>query len=349
MNHKQLKIYWILLLKRYLQKPIFLLTIFLLLPLFTIGLKQSLRESKISLTVGICSEDKGSYANLIIKALQKKSQGLRFVSVPSRDALDSAIRSRRMDCGFVLKEYFTSQIKKQRKKNLIDCYTSPGSASTAIAKEYIHSEVFSLYAFDTMMNYIQKDMNLEYKDTILLRNKLSPIFQNYLAGDETFSFSFVTPDQAVIETTMMLPSYILNSAQKITGLFILLAAMMGSCNLYRDEKNYFFHNFRGMTRILANLANILFPSLLALGSSLITIWICEGMSFDTVLHLLLYTCLCTLYCGILHRVIPKEKLFTGMIPVILICAFLFCPIVIDFSVFLPEIAVWKWIFPPAYL
>lgn len=340
--------------KRLLKKPSFLIML-LILPCFAIGLRYMVMNTKISLKVGLFTEDvDGHYDDDIINKLTNSAQGLQFVLFDSKEELLHQVRIRGVDCAFVFPEYFSLDLKGEDKKRSLFCYTSPSSASTAIAKEYIHSEIFAIYAYEKLSAYvyddISRDNSISWKSKLLdsLNESLHPIYQTYLHGADTFGFNYVQADDTVIDTGAVLPSYILGSAKGLVSIFILTGTLVGTLHLYQDKKNRLFLAFSRKTGLLAQFGDILIPALFVGCSGLLTIWICDGFSLVAIFTTLLYCIFCTLYCMVLHVMIPNKRFFIGLMPLLLIGSLVFCPIIIDFSALVPEIWPVRWCFPPGY-
>lgn len=355
-NHywKRLQVCIVLFTKRLLKKPSFIILL-LILPCFSFGLQHVVSTTKISLQIGLYTDDTdGDYDDLIIRQLTEQSEGLQFVLYDSKEALLNAVRTRGVDCAFVFPEYFSSDLEQEDKNRTLFCYTSPASATTAIAKEYIHSEIFAIYAYEKMIDYIYKDcvqdQPFREQDTYLdqLNRELTPIYTSYLNGPDTFRFTYVQPDDTIIDTKMVLPSYILGSVKGIAAIFILAGAFMGTLQLYQDKKNRLFLAFSRNCGILAQFFDILIPTLFIGISGLLTVWICDSFTFTSIFTTLLYCIICVLYCALLHVMIPSKRTFISIIPVILIGSLIFCPIIVDFSALAPAIRPIRWCFPPQY-
>lgn len=350
-TYKRFSICIRLFLKRLLNRFSFVL-ILCLLPILTLGLKYMLNTSDISVRVGLFSEDNGHYAAQIIDKLTTNNEGIVFVEFKSTKEMFNSISTRSYECGYIFPKDFSKNLSDANFEKIIDLYISPGTAIKAISNEYVYSEFFSIHAFYDLIDYIDSRDYFSFSNDKLvdLDSKLKPIYNDYLNGKDTFSFEYITPASATKSTSISLPSYILSSATGIAALFIMLGAFAGTINLYKDSKNGVFNAFPSKTRILYKTADIFSGTILTTISSLLTILISNNfLGFTaTILPLILYSIICTIYCYLLYILLPSLRLFLAIIPILIMGSIIFCPLIIDFSVILPIAKTLKWIFPPAY-
>lgn len=340
-----------LFIKRLLNKVSFILILFLL-PVLSLGLKYLLNDAGITIRIGLYNEDNGSSAAYIIDRLGKNSEGITFHEFTSKDEMLDSIRTRGYECGFIFTEDFSRQLSKGETREIVDLYVSPGTAADSIAAEYVYSEIFTLYAFEEFMDFIDTRTYFSFSPDELssLHERLQPIYLEYLNGDKTFSFEYTTPTDSIKDTSVMLPDYILGSASGITALFIMLGAFAGTMHLYRDSRKGIFYAFPSGTRTVCKLADICSGALLTALSGLFTMIICNGLETlpAELFHLLFYTVICTIYCYLLYKVLPTARIFSAVMPILIMGSIIFCPVFIDFSVILPSVKYLKWVFLPSY-
>lgn len=340
-----------LFIKRLLKKGSFIL-ILCLLPTLSLGLKYLLNDTKISIRIGLYNEDNGSSASYIIDRLTMNAEGISFIEFSSKDEMLDSIRTRSYECGFVFPENFSDLLSDGQTNTLANLYVSPGTAAASIAAEYVFSEIFALYAFEELIDFIDTRTYFSFSsgEIAAFSIRLQPVYHEYLHGDDTFSFEYVTSNNSIKDTSVILPAYILGSATGIAALFILFGAFAGTIHLYRDSRKAIFYAFPSKTRRLCKLADIFSGAVLTAFSGLFTIIICNGFNAIpmAVLRLFLYTIICTLYCYLLYHLLPTVRIFSSIIPILIIGSIIFCPIFIDFSVILPAVKYLKWLFPPTY-
>lgn len=340
-----------LFIKRLLNKVSFIL-ILCLLPVFSLGLKYLLKDASITIRAGLYNEDTGSSAEHIIQRLSKNPEGITFREFSSKDEMLDSIRTRKYECGFVFSEDFSRRLSEGNTAETVELYVSPGTAAGSIAAEYVYSEIFTLYAFEEFMDFIGSRTYLSFspREFSSLRERLQPVYTEYLNSDETFSFEYKTPTGTVKDTSVMLPDYILGSASGIAALFIMLGAFAGTVHLYRDSRKGIFYSLPSKTQTLCKLADIFSGAFLTALSAMITITICNGTENlpETMFHLTVYTVICTVYCYLLYKLLPNVRIFSAVMPILIMGSIIFCPVLIDFSVILPAVKYLKWGFLPTY-
>lgn len=340
-----------LFIKRLLNKVSFIL-ILCLLPVLSSGLKYLLKDASITIRVGLYNEDNGSSADHIIRQLGKNAEGITFREFVSKDEMLDSVRTRTYECGFVFSEDFSRRLAEGDTAETVQLYVSPGTAAGSIAAEYVYSEIFTLYAFEEFMDFIGSRTYLSFSPNELssLRERLQPVYNEYLNSDETFSFEYKTPAGTVKDTSVMLPDYILGSASGIAALFIMLGAFAGTLQLYRDSRNGIFHAFPSGTKTLCKLADIFSGAFLTSLSALVAMTICNGPETlpETLIHLPVYTVICTVYCYLLYKLLPNIRIFSAVMPILIMGSIIFSPVLIDFSVILPAAGYLKWGFLPTY-
>ncbi len=340
-----------LFIKRLLNKVSFIL-ILCLLPVLSLGLKYLLKDAAITIRVGLYNEDNGSSADYIIHRLSKNPEGITFREFSSKDEMLDSVRTRKYECGFVFSEDFSERLSEGDTTETIQLFVSPGTAAGSIAAEYVYSEIFTLYAFEEFMEFIGTRTYLSFSPNELssLRERLQPVYSEYLNSDKTFSFEYKTPAGIIKDTSIMLPDYILGSASGIAALFIMLGSFAGTVHLYRDSRKGIFYALPARTRTLCKLADIFSGAFLTALSGLLTITICNGLETlpGTLIHLPVYTVICTIYCYLLYKLLPDVRIFSAVMPILIMGSIIFCPIFIDFSVVLPAVKYLKWGFLPTY-
>lgn len=337
--------------KRLLNKVSFIL-ILCILPFLALGLKSLLNDTNISIRIGLYNEDSGESASLVIERLNANIKGISFTEFSSKDDMLQSIRSKRYDCGFIFPENFSDNVTARKTKNLINLYISPGTTMGSIASEYVFAEVYTLYAFEELVHFIDSRNYFSFDSDELsaINAKLSPIYQKYLYGDETFSFEYITQNNSIDGISDMLPEYILGSTTGIAALFIMLGAFSGTVYLYKDTRKGIFYAFPAKLRTLCKLADIFSGAALTAVSALLTIIVCNELNQlpITLCRLFLYVIICTLYCYLLYRLLPSIRIFSAVMPILIIGSIIFCSIFVDFSVVLPVVKYLKWLFPPTY-
>lgn len=338
-----------LLIKRCFKKFSFIL-ILLAIPVLCILLKDSTKENSSSITAGIYLEEDSPIAQTIANNLITKYDSVRFELCPDLDTLKKRVINGTYESGYVFSKDFDEKLQKSKTKNLVKLYISPDTLTFPLTNEYIFSELFTEYAFQELVSYIKEDEAFKKIDLSDLEDTLRPIYDDYLNGDETFSFEYINPKEGKIDSTQLFRSYLLLSVKGIVALLIMFAAFIGTLNLYKDDKNGVFYAFSGITRTFAKMSEIGSVTLLASISGFISLLACnklDGILIE-LLRMVLYVIICTIYCYLLYKLIPNQYIFTSLIPILVLGSIIFCPIFIDMSEIIPFVKRIAWLFLPHY-
>lgn len=346
---KKLLLCNLLFIKRCLRKLSFIILL-LAIPILCLMLRNSSKDKSASITAGLYLEQESPLALQISDNLINKYKSVKFERCPNKETLIKRVTNGTYETGYVFSLDFDEKLINKKTKNIVKVYVSPNTLTAALTNEYVFSELFTEYAFFELVDYIKTDKVFKDKDLSNLSSTLRPIYDNYINGDETFSFKYISPEDGDIDDGSLFHSYLMLSVKGIIALFIMFAAFIGTLNLYKDNKAGIFYAFKGAYKTLAKMSEIFSVSVLASVFGFITIYICslsDGV-FLEIFRLLLYALLCTVYCYVLCKLIPNQYIFTAFIPILVLGSIIFCPIFIDVSEILPFVKYISWLFPPKY-
>ncbi len=339
----------LLFIKRCFKKLSFLLLL-LAIPVLCLLLKNTAKDSSSSITAGIYLEKESPLALQISNNLVSKYDSVRFELCKDKEMLMNRVINGTYECGYVFSEDFDEKLLNKKTKKILEVYVSPKTLTSALTNEYVFSELFVEYAFHELVDYIKTDNIFKNKDLSDINNTLRPIYDDYVNGDETFSFRYINPKEGSVEDTSLFTSYLLLSVKGVIALLIMFAAFIGTLNLYKDNKAGVFYAYKGINKTLAKMSEIFSVTLPAALSGLITIYACnlsDGFLTE-ILRLFAYALIGTVYCYVLYKLIPNQYVFSAFIPILILGSIIFCPIFIDVSEILPFVKNISWLFLPKY-
>lgn len=339
----------LLYIKRCFKKISFMLLL-LAIPVLCMILKNSTDTDDSTIRAGLYIEENSEIAQEISKNLTKDYTSVVFEICPDLNTLKKKVASKTYECGYVFTDGFQEKINNCETKEIMKVYVSPSTISSALTNEYVFAEIFKIYAIRELMDYIENDESFKNKDISDLEETVIPIYENYLAGDSTFTFEYINPNDSNMDNTSLFNSYVLMSVKGVIALLIMFASFMGTLNLYKDNKIGIFYAFNGITKTFAKMSEIFSVTILAAISGLITIYLC-GLSdglFTEIYRLIAYSLICTLYCYLIYKLVPNQYIFTSLIPILILGSIIFCPIFIDFSEIIPFVKYMSWMFAPKY-
>lgn len=339
----------LLFIKRCFKKISFIILL-LAIPILCYMLKDSSQGSTGNLCAGIYLETESPLATEIVENLTSDYESVDFEVCNNLDTLKKRVLNGTYECGYMFPDNFDEKLSINDTNELVTVYLSPGTITSAITSEYIFSEISKKYTLTELIDYVKKDDSFNEKELKGMEEEITELYLHYLNGDETFTFEYITDGNTILDNTEIFSSYLLMSVKGIIALLIMIAAFLGTLNLYRDNKAGVFFAFSGITKTFAKMSEIFSTSCIACVSGLITIYLCglsDGLMIE-VTRLLIYAIICTMYCYIIFSLTPNQYVFTAMIPVLILGSIVFCPIFIDFSEVIPIVKYMAWLFAPTY-
>ncbi|MBQ3665182.1 MAG: hypothetical protein II919_03660 [Lachnospiraceae bacterium] len=349
---KKLFLFHYLLLKRSFKKVSFIILL-LCIPVLCYLLKDNFVNGRRStIYIGVCLDENNELAKKIFDSVETEFDSFEFVLCKDADTLQRKVIKGTYDCGYVFDEHFDEKFYSNDMSKLLTCYVSPSSTASAIANEYIFSEIFNEHAFQIMINYIKDDEVFKDQDLSNIEEELRPIYDDYLYGEDTFAFEYISSDHTVLSNDSIFHSFTLSSIKGLVALLVMFAAFIGTLNIYKDDKTGIFFAFHTNFKLFYKMAEIFTITLIASASGLISIYLChlsDGFLLE-ISRLLVYTLVCTIYFYAIYMVTPNQYIFATLIPVLVLGSIIFCPIFADLSevISIPLFKHISWFFVPKY-
>ena len=335
--------------KRCLKKVSFIILL-LSIPILCLILKYNTGNDDSTIKSGIYIEEYSKYSKEISNNLMNNYDSVDFELCDNLETLKKKVANGTYETGYDFPNGFEEKINNCDTYSMVLVYSSPGTITNALTNEYVFSEIFKIYSIKELINYINDDKAFENENLANLEEKIIPIYEDYLNGDDTFSFEYINPKNSTTDNTKLFNSYVMLSIKGVIALLIMFASFMGTLNLYKDDKIGIFFAFSGIKRILAKMSEIFAVTFLASIAGLITIYICnlsDGLLIE-ISRLLFYTVICTIYCYIIYIFTRNQYVFISLIPILTLGSIIFCPIFIDFSELIPFVKYMSWMFAPKY-
>lgn len=162
---KRYMVWFSLLMKRLLKKPVFVLMLIGMLVLVLAVSKLERGESAEAL-IGIMIETEPQQTELVSEAYEEWNQDfmsllrgqegiLAFKIYESRKSLMQDVEKGELDCAFILPQDLRDKLEADAWQGAVTVYNSESSSLTEIAKERIAALVFTLYSEESYVNYIK--------------------------------------------------------------------------------------------------------------------------------------------------------------------------------------------------
>lgn len=339
---------WTLLLtKRLLHKPAFIMTLFLI-PFLVLLLQGSLQSGDAMLQVSLYTEssDPDSLESVLIAKLAASSNHtVHFNVCNSISELQTDLRHNRADCGYVFPNHLELELDRHVKQNhaVITAYHHTGAMETLLLDEMVYRIIYEELAYDIVKQHIQDKKNIKAD------HRLYSFYQFYRQEESFIRFEYAdgTGNQTLNQQKS---NYLLLPIRGICAALILLAAMTGAIFWYEDHERKLFLRLSQSYQTILQFFYSLVPAVLAgiCGFAAIALTGFAGQTMQEFLALVLFLAAVSSYSMLLRELLPDAKSYLAAIPLSVICSLLFCPVFADLSMALPMVKPLRMLTPVFY-
>lgn len=327
---KYLLWFW-LLIKSQLKSPAML--VFLIgLPVICTAVSMSPAANKTAVPrIALFVEDGDKIAYETIKHLVKGDYSVEFYVAKSRDELWSDVGQNIADHGYYIKDGFTKRLNSMDYEESIVLVTSSGSGVLIpMTQEIVFSEMFKVYAEEVAADFVADNINFkDVKEEAV--QSVRADYQRYGDSDDTFHISFETLDESG-HITELKEAKTTFPIRGVLGILVMVAGLYGGVWWKTEQKKGLFVAMPVKLARMGRFLYILTPVVLFAISSEITLALTKTADYPMELvAMLLYIAAVVIYAGVLTAIIPDAKVLISVIPVLVICCLVFCPVLVDLS------------------
>lgn len=347
---------WLLMLtKRYLKNPIFLITI-LVIPLVVAALRFTTGTDEAAVRVALCVKGQDSLSTQAVESLtDNDSSVISFYRVTSEEEAYENVESGTAVCAYVFPNNFEEMVEKYvtgdrgelaYNGHLVKCIRAEETNYSKITEELVFASFYQKFA-----NEVLKDFMEEYRESFTEKDwkNVQAYYNDYSIEAEFFRFEYIDGSENTLMTQQK-TSFLLLPVRGLILLLILLAAMTGGVISYRDKERGLFQSITVNRRGMLNYSYVLIPAVIAAGAGLAGIWfanIWTNVSRE-IICMTLYVFFVTGVCNLVRRVCRNGLRFASIIPLFLMFNMVFCPVFVDLSPMLPQIKYIQPILPVFY-
>lgn len=337
-----------LLWKRCLQKPVFILLLFII-PVISMVYPHVLPHQDTRIQVGfyidedhIISSDHIMYQE-IIDTLQSYEGNIVFSKYQDLERMQNDVAALRLECAYVIPVDLIAQLDAGYKKNLVMVYTNPSTTMTNIVNQVFYSCFFSTYSYHILENYVLSAPELASIETSDLQSELHSLYTHYLTDGSTFSFDYIITEQKTLELTSN--SLLTTVYPFVLSILVFLCASIGFLQFDFDRNNRYFGKMPYQRYRLFFVSYIM--PYIVIPSIIMTI--CFILSYvyspvECMIRCAIYmACLFLLYL-LFHLIHLSSKLFIALIPLYLCGCFIFTPILFDITHLFSKVRYFSWFF-----
>ena len=314
------------------------MTVLIILPIL-VSLIMSYGKAYIdegSLKAGLWSD---SILGNRISGILLKDKGINFIKYDTVEALEKAVATNEIECGFVIKPIIDEQKENMSFEKAITVITSPATMAQGPLQEVVTATVYRLVAEDIAYMTLKGKSYMQVE--VDLKTWIHQQVEDYYADGELMQIVFTQGDSKVISTTVQKREGVFRIGKGLMAIFLMMSSLLMGVRLIEDRQGKIYSRFCTIDKSKLNPDLPLVGAHISLQSivGILTLTIIK-LSGNELIHLdlgeevrlLLAYILCMASLVLLvSELVPSSELWFSMIPIYIIAAILFCPIVVDMS------------------
>ena len=349
---KKIIMWLIMLAKRQLKK----LSLYIILVIMVAAcwlIKYVADNYKVSIEIGIVNEDSGNVSKMVENGLYSHNGIIKFVSYKDYNDLIKAVQGNKIMGGYVFKENFSQKILLNENNELVESVSTPNSMIASMSNEIFFSFLMREISYeelvkDTIDTELFSDLNEEK-----VRDSLRKYYDSNLSNGSTFSvnYNYKMDDYDRENVTIDIYDYISPIIVGVVGLMIFISGMCGTVNYYYDKKSGALSLLKQYQRQIVALLEITIPVFIVSISG-IAVLLITGMEEHFITASAkygTYGIIVIIYCYIMKSIIRIKEVYISIIPIFILLSLVFCPVFVNISSIIPELAWVGKLLPLHYL
>lgn len=338
--------YWFVLLsKRLLKKPVFII-ILALIPLLVLALNIVARQDSGVISVALAQENKNDgLSSEIINELLTQDSLIRYVNCDI-DESEKMLQSGKVDSVWIFSDDLQKKADKlvnnlTQRNYMVRIVEREQTVPLLLAHEKLYGTLFKYCSESLYLNFAKTNVaQLEYKTDEQLMKYYNEVHSN----DGLFEYNHIDSNESAQSITET--NYLVTPIRGIFSVLIILCGLAMAMLFSKDVSKGVFSwmPYRSQTFMAAVYHFI--PIIIISFVSLISLFVIgvSVASLREVLLTLLYAICCTVFCMIFRLLCVNLKILGAVTPIIVIALIAVCPVFYDFEA-LRAIQI---IFPPFY-
>ncbi len=311
-----------IMIKRTFKQPVYIIMLLLLLSLSILYTFIPSEKKSLYITAAVLCEDSSPEAGLFMEKLINSNSVFTFYEVESLEQLKEDVISGKANSGFAIPKGYIYDSALRDFDGFITEYVTAGSFLPMVAIEEIYVKIFKYTTFE-----ILKQQLIEQDSSLI--NAISDIkntFENYNVEETLFNTDKEYDEYANLtqNSKMELP------IRKISGLFIYIAAILGTAAYITDRENNIYLLMSRAEKVSLRFIHIM-ASVLPLGITtfLIMLVLKEMSPVRSALHVLWYMIVVSGVSLILGLLFKRSKSFYKILPILLVFTMVLGGVFID--------------------
>jgi ABC-2 type transport system permease protein len=326
--------------KRLLKNTSFL-RVLLLIPLFTFAMMMIAEQEKGILTIAFCDEEQSSRSQNVLEHLQQTERVVRYEIYDDRESACAAVSSKKVDAAWILEPDFTERMyaftsSTGNRKPPVMIVEREDTILLKLSKERLYSGLYSLLSESMIDNYFSERLETQGVDAEKSNEVFSKI-QETIASGFTPLFVHHYLDSGKVPSATAEDDYLLMPIRGFLSVVIVVIGCAAGFIFLDDRERKLTTRFSdGHT--LFFIYSYLLPAIIdgAMGMFLaISISGIFTSIFRELAALLLFVASCTAFCCFLCCLCFDTRMFSALLPILIVCMLLQCPVFFSLSKYQP--------------
>ena len=356
--------------KRQLKRPLFV--VFLLaVPAVMVFLSRLEQADSGRIAVAVYAEDE-TLAPEVIGLLESTEGVFEFYTAPSAEAVKEDVAARRAECGYIFGEDLKGKLDSGNCRRCITVISAPSTVLAELSTEVVYARLIDVYGRELLKTYSEEGEGLSFLPEEERWEALEPLYEKYASNGSTFSFAYVTAEEAFGEdapggagalqgTDSAAWEDAADRAESAGGLAgfpvrgvgavcMFIMGLFSAAWLVKDEESGLFSAVSGNRRSFCRAVSAGAPVFL-LGLSVLAAVFFSGGGGNLLKEAALmaaYAVLVAAFSMALERLLGRAEILLGLLPFLAIASLVVCPVFADLSYFVPAFRLLRLLFVPYY-
>lgn len=356
--------------KRQLKRPLFV--VFLLaVPAVMVFLSRLEQADSGRIAVAVYAEDE-TLAPEVIGLLESAEGVFEFYTVPSAEAVKEDVAARRAECGYIFGEDLKGKLDSGNYRRCITVISAPSTVLAELSTEVVYARLIEVYGRELLKTYSEEGEGLSFLPEEERWEALEPLYEKYASNGSTFSFEYVTAEEAFGEDAPGVAGALqgtdsaawedaaerAENAGGLAGLPVrgvgavcmFIMGLFSAAWLVKDEESGLFAAVSGNWRSFCRAVSAGAPVFL-LGLSVLAAVFFSGGGGNLLKEAALmavYAVLVAAFSMALERLLGRAEILLGLLPFLAIASLVVCPVFADLSYFVPAFRLLRLLFVPYY-
>ncbi len=344
-NLKKLLLWYLLLTKRLLKKPVFII-ILVMIPVLVISLNLISKQDNGVLTIALAQEDSDDeLSSEIVNSLTEEKSLISYINCTPQEA-ERAVKEGTADAAWIFrdntKERIDTLVTDISKKNyIVTVIEREHTVPVLLSHEKLTGVIYKTCSESMYLQYAHNNTDALKK---LSDDELMQYYNKIHKDGKLFEYCYIDSEnsaQQVIES-----NFLVTPIRGILSVLVILCGLASAMFFMQDEekgtfawvsyrvKPFMAFGYHFTAIILVAIAMVISLAIIGVSTSFLR----------EIVMAVLYTLSCTSFCMIIRLLCNKVKSLAVLTPFIVIALIAICPIFLDFKILRPV----QMLLPPYY-